>query len=181
MIEYRMIELQDAGQRSGQTDADALRRVYGRFPTGVMAVCAMHDGDPAGFAASSFVVVSAEPPLVAVCVQRGSATWPVVSSSPGIGLSVLSAGQDRLCRQLAARGAVNRLTSDRFIGAGWSATANGAVLIEGATAWLECAIYSVSMAGDHELVLMKVRRHAVNGEVAPLVFHASGFRQLGAV
>jgi flavin reductase (DIM6/NTAB) family NADH-FMN oxidoreductase RutF len=171
-----MIELQDADQRPGQTDTEALRRVYGRFPTGVMAVCAMHDGDPVGFAASSFVVVSAEPPLVAVCVQRSSVSWPVISASPGIGLSVLSAGQGRLCRQLAVRGGF-----DRFIGAGWSATANGAVLIEGATAWLECAIYSVSLAGDHELVLMKVRRHGVNGEVAPLVFHASGFRQLGAV
>jgi flavin reductase (DIM6/NTAB) family NADH-FMN oxidoreductase RutF len=175
MTEHSMIELRDADQYPGQTDTDALRRVYGRFPTGVMAVCAMRDGDPAGFAASSFVVVSAQPPLVAVCVQRGSASWSLISASPSVGLSVLSAGQDQLCRQLAARGGF-----DKFIGAGWSATANGAVLIEGATAWLECAIYSVSLAGDHDLVLMKVRRHSVNGDVAPLVFHASGFHQLGA-
>jgi flavin reductase (DIM6/NTAB) family NADH-FMN oxidoreductase RutF len=171
-----MIELRDAGQHPGRTDTDALRRVYGRFPTGVMAVCAMRDGDPVGFAASSFVVVSAEPPLVAVCVQRGSTTWPLISASPSIGLSVLSAGQDRLCRQLAARGGF-----DRFIGAGWSATTHGAVLIEGAAAWLECSIYNVSPAGDHKLALMKVRRHGVNDDAAPLVFHASGFRRLGAV
>ena len=46
-----VIELDDAAA-SADGDSRALRTVYGQFPTGVMAVCAMHDGDPVGFAVS---------------------------------------------------------------------------------------------------------------------------------
>lgn len=130
---------------------------------------------PVGFAASSFNTVSAEPPLVAVCIQAGSSTWPLLAASPRIGLSVLASNQEELCRQLAARGSF-----DRFTGAGWSATRNGAVLIAGAAAWLECNIHDLWAVGDHELVILRVRRHRANGDVAPLVFHASGFRGLAA-
>ena len=168
-----MIELDDAGLPGGDTDIKALRSVYGRFPTGVMAVCAMHEGDPVGFAVSSFNTVSAEPPLVSICVQRGSSTWPLLASSPMIGLSVLAAAQQALCRQLAAR---NHF--DRFTGAGWSATRNGAVLIADAAAWLECDLQDVLTVGDHELVILQVRRHRANPDVPPLVFHASQFHSL---
>jgi flavin reductase (DIM6/NTAB) family NADH-FMN oxidoreductase RutF len=169
-----VIELDDAAAVAGG-GSQALRGVYGQFPTGVMAMCAMHDGDPVGFAVSSFNTVSAQPPLVAVCVQQGSSTWPLLAVSPRIGLSVLAQGQESLCRQLAARGAF-----DRFTGAGWSATRNGAVLIADAAAWLECNIHAVMPLGDHELVVLRVRRHRANDGVAPLVFHASGFRGLVA-
>ncbi|MGH3251148.1 MAG: flavin reductase family protein [Trebonia sp.] len=169
-----MIELDDAAALAGG-DSKVLRGVYGQFPTGVMAMCAMHDGDPAGFAVSSFNTVSAQPPLVAVCVQRGSTTWPLLAASPRIGLSVLAQGQESLCRNLAAG---NHF--DRFTGAGWSATRNGAVLIADAAAWLECNIHALMPFGDHELVVLRVRRHRANEGAAPLVFHASGFRGLVA-
>jgi flavin reductase (DIM6/NTAB) family NADH-FMN oxidoreductase RutF len=168
-----VIELDDAAAVAG-ADSQALRRVYGQFPTGVMAMCAMHDGDPVGFAVSSFNTVSAQPPLVAVCVQHGSSTWPLLAASPRIGLSVLAQSQESLCRNLAAQ------QFDRFSGVGWSATRNGAVLIADAAAWLECSIHAIMPLGDHELVVLRVRRHRANEGVAPLVFHASGFRGLVA-
>lgn len=54
-----VIELDDAAASAGG-DSRALRGVYGQIPTGVMAMCAMHDGDPVGFAVSSFNTVSAQ-------------------------------------------------------------------------------------------------------------------------
>jgi flavin reductase (DIM6/NTAB) family NADH-FMN oxidoreductase RutF len=168
-----MIELDDAGLPDGETDVATLRRVYGRFPTGVMAVCAMHQGEPVGFAVSSFNTVSAQPPLVSICVQQGSSTWPLLAGSPRLGLSVLAAGQQKLCRQLA-----NRNQFDRFTGAAWSATQNGAVLLEEAAAWLECSRQDVITIGDHDLVVLRVLRHRANPGVAPLVFHASQLHSL---
>ncbi|NDU71439.1 hypothetical protein GWI34_02205 [Actinomadura sp. DSM 109109] len=49
-----------------------LRRVYGAYPTGVAVVAGLLDGRPAGIAASSFVPVSLDPPLVSVCVAHTS-------------------------------------------------------------------------------------------------------------
>jgi flavin reductase (DIM6/NTAB) family NADH-FMN oxidoreductase RutF len=41
-----------------------LRRVFGAFPTGITAIAALADGTPVGLAASSFISVSLDPPLV---------------------------------------------------------------------------------------------------------------------
>lgn len=57
-------------------DGPGLRAVFGCFPSGVIAVCAMRDGRLDGMAASAFTAVSLDPPLVSVCAQETSATWP---------------------------------------------------------------------------------------------------------
>lgn len=155
-------------------DQTALRKAYGCFPSGIAAVCALTDGTPDGIAASSFTTVSLDPPLVSVCVQHTSRTWPRLVQRPRLGVSVLGAGQDAACRQLASK------TGDRFAGLDWVATAQGAVLLRPATLWLDCALHDTVTAGDHDVVLLRVTALRVHPDVAPLVFHASTFRQLEA-
>jgi Conserved protein/domain typically associated with flavoprotein oxygenases, DIM6/NTAB family len=118
-------------------EVSAVRRVYGAFPSGVIAVCAMRGGAPVGIAASSFVPVSIEPPLVSVCVQQASTTWPLLADRPRLGLSVLGATHDKACRQIAAK------TGDRFAGVAFTATDDGAVLLHDAAAWLDCSIHEI--------------------------------------
>ena len=153
-------------------DPAHLRRVFGAFPSGVTALAAFVDGRPVGMAASSFTSVSLEPPLVSVCVAHSSTTWPVLRAAARLGVSVLSAGQERAGRQLAARGV------DRFAGLGWGATPDGAVLLDGASAWLDCSTEQQVRAGDHDIVLLRVHDLDADSDVAPLVFHASRFRRL---
>jgi flavin reductase (DIM6/NTAB) family NADH-FMN oxidoreductase RutF len=138
----------------------------------VAAVAALVDGEPVGMAASSFTSVSLEPALVSVCIARTSTTWPVLSRSGRFGLSVLSTEQAELCRQLSSR------EGDRFANASWRATALGAVLLDGASAWLDCEIAQVVKAGDHDIVVFLVHGHRTHDRVPPLVFHASQFRTL---
>ncbi|MGW0817237.1 flavin reductase family protein [Streptomyces viridiviolaceus] len=153
-------------------DPAALRTAYGTFPSGVTALCALRDGTPVGFAASSFVPVSLDPPLVSVCVQHTSTTWPLLADRPRLGLSVLGADQGDACRRLAAK------TGDRFAGLGLHTTDEGAVLLEGAAAWLDCSIHDTFTAGDHDMVLLRVEALQVHAGAEPLVFHASAFRSL---
>ena len=151
-----------------------LRRVFGAFPSGVTAIAALADGAPAGLAASSFTSVSLDPPLVSVCVAHSSTTWPVLRDRTRLGVSVLGAHQEQACRRLAAR------DGDRFASLDWRATPDGAVLIEGASAWLDCSVEQVIRAGDHDIVLLRVHELDADPAVPPLVFHASGFRRLEA-
>ncbi|MPY47435.1 flavin reductase family protein [Streptomyces acidicola] len=153
-------------------DPAELRAAYGTFPTGVTAVCALRDGAPVGFAASTFVPVSLDPPLVSVCVQHTSTTWPLLADRERIGLSVLADTQGTACRQLASK------SGDRFAGVSVTTTGDGAVLLDEAAAWLDCSIHQILPAGDHDLVLLKVEAMRVYPGVPPLVFHASGFRSL---
>ena len=48
----------------------SLREAFGHFPAGVIAIAAEVDGVKVGLAASTFVPVSLDPPLVSFCVQN---------------------------------------------------------------------------------------------------------------
>lgn len=149
-----------------------LRKAFGTFPTGVAAVAALADDEPAGITVSSFTSVSLDPPMVLVCVAHSSTTWPKLSRADRLGISVLSAGQERVCQQLSAR------RPDRFSGLPWLATPNGAIFLEGASAWFECSVDRQLPAGDHDIVVLTVHDLQSDHSVAPLVFHASQLRPL---
>ena len=149
-----------------------LRDAYGRFPSGVTAVCGVSDAAPVGMAASAFVPVSLDPPLVSVCVQKGSATWSKLRVLPRLGISFLGEAHDATARQLSARAA------NRFEGIDWQQTGDGAIFILGATVWLDCSIEQEIPAGDHELILFRLHRLTTHPRVGPLIFHGSKFHLL---
>ena len=118
-----------------------LRRVFGAFPTGVTSVAALAEGRPVGLSANSFTSVSLDPAIVLVCIAATSRSWPRLRLAPRLGISVLGAHQEHVSRQLAAT------ATDRFARLSWRATADGAVLIDGASAWLDCSVYDEVAAG----------------------------------
>ncbi|WP_199229310.1 flavin reductase family protein [Caulobacter endophyticus] len=152
-------------------DAD-LRRVFGRFPTGVTALCGMDEGKPIGMTASAFVAISLQPALVSVCIKQGSATWRQLRARGRIGISFLGDGHAAAARQLAQR------SENRFSGLDYEVTADGALFLANATAWLECSVETEIAAGDHEIVLFRLHKAAVADGVMPLVFHSSDFHTL---
>ncbi|MFJ3669864.1 flavin reductase family protein [Streptomyces sp. NPDC090106] len=167
-----MTSLHD-GVRTTTASAVEMRGVFGCYPTGVAALCAVgDDGVPDGMAISTFAPVSLDPPMVSVCVQGTSATWPRLRRLGRLGLSVLAEGQDAVARSLAARGV------DRFAGVDWTLTGEGAVLVDGAVAWLDCEVEREMLAGDHLIVLLRI--HSLSGDPhrPPLVFHGGLFRGL---
>jgi flavin reductase (DIM6/NTAB) family NADH-FMN oxidoreductase RutF len=153
-------------------DQHSLRAAYGHFPSGVIAVAAEVDGQPVGLAASTFVPVSLDPPLVAFCVQNDSTTWPKLAVRPRLGLSLLGEVHAGAGRTLAAK------TGDRFAGLRTVTTDEGAVFIEETGVWLETRIDNLVAAGDHTIAVLAVINITVHPSVSPIVFHRSTFRQL---
>lgn len=149
-----------------------LREAFGHFPTGVIAIAAEVDGVRVGLAASTFVPVSLDPPLVSFCVQNTSETWPKLRELPSLGISVLGESHDAAARTLAAK------TGDRFAGLQTVSRESGAVFIEGTSVWLESRVEQLVPAGDHHIVLLRVCDITVHPDVAPIVFHRSTFRRL---
>ena len=151
----------------------SLREAFGHFPSGVVAIAAEIAGVREGLAASTFVPVSLEPPLVSFCVQNTSMTWPKLQTVPLLGISVLGEAHDDAVRTLAAK------TGDRFAGLETVSRETGAVFIKGTGLWLESAIEQMIPAGDHTIVVLRVSEVTVDAGVAPIVFHRSAFRRLG--
>ena len=158
----------------GNLTEASLREAFGHFPTGVIAIAAEVDCTRVGLAVSTFVPVSLDPPLVSFCVQSTSTTWPKLKDVRRLGISLLGESHHEAARTLAAR------TSDRFAGMKTVSTDNGAVFIEGTSVWLESSIEQLVSAGDHTIVILRVRDITVHPDVAPIVFHRSTFRRLGA-
>ena len=151
-----------------------LRQAFACFPSGVTAVCAVVGGEPVGMAASSFASVSLDPPLVSVCVANESSTWARLRTSPRLGVSVLSADHEVACRQLASR------DGDRFAGLDWEHADGGAISFPGTPLVLGCSLEAELPAGDHRIALLRIHDLTTDGTIAPLVFHASRFKQLPA-
>jgi flavin reductase (DIM6/NTAB) family NADH-FMN oxidoreductase RutF len=151
----------------------SLREAFSHFPSGVIAVAAEVDGQRLGMAASTFVPVSLEPPLVSFCVRNASQTWPKLERLPSLGISVLGEEHRDAARTLAAK------SGDRFAGVETVSSEAGAVFVKGTGVWLESAVEQLVPAGDHTIVVLRVRDITVHGDVAPIVFHRSGFRRLG--
>ncbi|GLY38894.1 oxidoreductase [Amycolatopsis sp. NBRC 101858] len=153
---------------------ESLREAFACFPSGVVAVCALADGAPAGLAASSFTSVSLDPPLVSVCVRRTSTTWPVLRPAARLGISVLAEDQDLLCRQLA------RKSGNRFERVSWTRDPAGAVFIDGASLWLSCTVEDEVPAGDHGIAVLRIHGLRAEPLVSPLVFHGSTFGRVAS-
>src|ERR1700733_9129216 len=147
----------------------SLREAFGHVPSGVVAIAAEVAGVRVGLAASTFVPVSLEPPLVSFCVQNTSTTWPKLKDLPMLGISVLGESHDEAARTLAAK------TGDRFAGLETVSNHTGAVFIKGTGLWLESAIEQLIPAGDHTIVVLRVTEVTGGAQVGPIVFHRGVF------
>jgi flavin reductase (DIM6/NTAB) family NADH-FMN oxidoreductase RutF len=139
------------------------------FPTGVTVVAARDDaGEPVGLTVNSFTSVSLEPPLVLICIGHKSASHDPILAAGGFVVSVLSASQGDVAMRFA-----RPPSEGRFDEAAWHAAPSGHPVIEGATAWLDCAIDDVIIAGDHSILLGRTTACGSGTEPA-LVFHRGG-------
>jgi flavin reductase (DIM6/NTAB) family NADH-FMN oxidoreductase RutF len=159
-------------QTNQDLDPARLRKAFGLFPTGVVAVAAEVDGRLTGLAASSFTSVSLDPPLVSFSVASTSKTWPDLRRAAHLGVTVLADHHGEVCRQLA--GPVDR----RFDGVAVKASDQGAITLDEGLARFDCTIYREVEAGDHVIVLLRLHavEHPETG--SPLIFHRSGFGRL---
>ncbi|MFE0750568.1 flavin reductase family protein [Gordonia sp. NPDC058843] len=157
-------------------DPADLRTAFGAFPTGIVALAAVSDAAPIVLVASSFAVgVSQEPPLVMFAVQRTSTTWPTLRELPALGVSVLGETHTDVIRQLSAKD-----KSQRFAGVSTTVLPSGALLLDDAPVHFECAVESSHVAGDHDIVVLRVTGLANDHSKQPIVFHRSSFARLSA-
>lgn len=150
-------------------DTAQLRRAFTLYPHGVMAVAAEIDGAPVGLAVSAFVSVSLDPPLILLCFDKASSTWPRLQEAPGIGVSVLAQDHAWLGRQLASK------SRDRFAGASFERAESGALLLDGSPTRMECTIESVLDGGDHLMVMLRVENYSIDPTILPLIWHDTQF------
>ena len=151
---------------------DEFRRVLGHFATGVTLVTTCDADDrPTGLTASAFSSVSLEPPLVLVCVDHKSQSYPALRESGRFGINILHHEHEPVSRRFAT----TRL--DKFDELPYRLGVLGVPLIEGALAHLECRIVSTYVEGDHTIFVGRVES-ASAGEGDPLLYYRGRYHRL---
>jgi flavin reductase (DIM6/NTAB) family NADH-FMN oxidoreductase RutF len=151
------------------------RRVMGHFATGV-TIITTHDGAGklTGLTANAVSSVSLDPPLVLVCVDKKSESYPSFGQTNVFAVNILAHDQETLSRRFAKSG------GDKFTGVGYRAGATGAPLLAGALAHLECEIRHSFDAGDHTIFVGEAVEIDAESGGEPLLYFRGGYRNLDA-
>ncbi|HEX5407141.1 MAG TPA: flavin reductase family protein [Pseudonocardiaceae bacterium] len=159
--------------RTGETPL--FRDAMASFPSGVTIVTTTDADDRWwGFTATSFCSVSLEPPLVLVCLARTAQCHAVFARATQWIVHVIRSDDANLATRFATRGA------DKFRDAGFTADAEGLPVLDRACARLDCTTHATYAAGDHTILLGRVR-HVQVGDPAPAVYFRRAFHALPAV
>jgi flavin reductase len=151
------------------------RSVMGHFATGVTIVTT-HDGAGkiSGLTANAVASVSLEPPMVLVCVDKNSDSYPMFGASKAFAINILSNGQETLSRRFAKSG------GDKFTGIGFRIGVSGSPILADTIAFLDCQVRYEFDAGDHTIYIGEAVDIAVSSDSDPLLYFRGGYRNLSA-
>ena len=150
-----------------------LRRVMGHFATGVTVVTTHGGGGRYfGLTANALSSVSLVPPLLLVCVDKKAESYASFEQSKVFTVNILAADQEDISRRFAVSG------GDKFEGVSYRVGANGAPILAGVLAYIECKTVASYEGGDHTIYLGEIKETGtVEGK--PLLFYRGGYRSLG--
>ena len=157
----------EAAERARQ-----FRDVLGLFCTGVTVVTSLSDDEPVGMTCQSFSSVSLNPPLVMFCPAKTSRAWPLMRQAGFFCVNILSAEQQEISNAMATKG------SEKFDGVDWRPSPTGAPIVDGVLGYVDCTIDTVHEAGDHYIVVGRVKELAT-GDAAtadPILFYQGHYR-----
>lgn len=155
-------------------DGRAFRNAMGNFCTGIVVATSVYDGQPVGFAAQSFVSLSLDPPLIAICPGKSSSSWPKLRDAGSFCINLLAADQKHICDAMAQSG------GDKFAGVAWQPGLTGAPILANTLGYVDCELVAEHDAGDHTIAVGAVKDFLIADQgQAPLLFFRGGYGEFG--
>ena len=153
-------------------DRDSFLGIMSAFPTGVAIVTTLEpDGTPRGLTTNAVTSVSAEPPILLVCVDRNSRTLPALLHTKHFAVNFMRSDHEEICRLFASK------ADDKFADVAWTPGLGGVpILHEGAVAHAECVTLDELEIGDHVVVTGRVDAgSAPAADDVPIVYFRKAF------
>jgi flavin reductase (DIM6/NTAB) family NADH-FMN oxidoreductase RutF len=145
------------------------------FGTGVTVITAHHEWQDVGMTCSSFSSVSLNPAMVLWSIRKAASSLIAFTESNGFMVNVLAHDQQALAMQFATGN-----MTDRFMGVPAERHHSDRLRLAGTSAWFDCDLHQLVDAGDHLIVLGKVRDYGWNATPA-LAYSASQFGVFSAL
>ena len=152
-------------------DAMLQRQIMGRFATGVTVITTRFGDEVSGMTANAVISLSLDPPLVAVCVDRGASMHAYLSQGGCFAINILRLDDEDISNRFAKPGPKD--FSDLRV----EEAQTGAPILSDALAWLDCRLVQTVETGDHDLFLGEPLAGAT-GEGAPLLYYGGRYDRL---
>jgi flavin reductase (DIM6/NTAB) family NADH-FMN oxidoreductase RutF len=150
------------------------RQALGGFATGVTVITTRGEDHLFGMTANAFSSVSLDPPLVLVCVIKGTTGAQVIEQNGMFAVNILGSHQEPISRYFASKDRPRGL--EAFDEIPHSTAVTGCPIIDGAAAYLDCRLHAAHDAGDHVIFIGEVLALGNEGSAEPLVFHGGRYR-----
>lgn len=128
------------------------------------------DGQRAGLTATAVCSVSADPPVLLVCLNRDSRSFDVIRESGVFAVNVLEIADQALADRFAGAAAGER----RFEGARWTQLRTGAPVLDSGLASFDCRVAQVVDVGTHRIILGAVQAVCVRAAAGKPLLYAYG-------
>lgn len=148
-----------------------------RAVTGVTIVTTDGELGRFGQTVSAMSSVSADPPMLLVCINRKSPITAAIERHGAFAVNVLRADQRRLAESFAGRPRTGAAYD--FAAARWETEHTGSPLLTGAIARFDCTVDAAHIAGTHTIYVGLVAA-AGNGAGAPLLYGRRSYGELRA-
>ncbi|GAB1422423.1 flavin reductase family protein [Anaerolineales bacterium] len=143
------------------------KETLSHWASGVTVVTTTAEGIWKGMTASSFTSLSAEPPLILVCLNRNLYTHQLLTESGVFAVNIMGTDQVELATRFAG---MYPEIEDRFAGINCDTAETGSPVFLDALAWLDCKIISAYAEGDHTIFVGEVLASGF-GTGMPLTYH----------
>jgi flavin reductase (DIM6/NTAB) family NADH-FMN oxidoreductase RutF len=153
-------------------DPEAFKAAMRRFASGVTVVTTTLEGKPKGFTATAFCSVSAEPPMVLVCVNRRARSHSVIAQAGYFCVNILAREQEDLSVRFSSR------ADDPFAGVAHHIANTGAPVLNGSLAFFDCTLNEELSVETHTIFIGKVVACA-SSEGKPLGYYDGSYRDFG--
>ncbi|MFK9093533.1 flavin reductase family protein [Bacillus salipaludis] len=151
-------------------EQDQFKHVIGHFASGVSIITVRSNEVDFGITASAVSSVSADPPMLLVCVNKNTGTCHAISDAESFTVNIMKDSQKDLALRFA------RANTDKFSGIEFSYGELGNPVLADTLATLECRVVEEVTGGTHSVFLAEVQNaQAASGK--PLVYYRGKFGQ----
>lgn len=143
---------------------DEFRALFRRHP-GAVCVLTLHTPDgPRGFTATSVISVSAEPPMLAFSVIKGSSSYEAIQARPHMAVHFLEHDQAHLAQRFATP------NIDRFAGLAISDDEDDAPLLTEVDTWALGRVSTITELPSSAIVTVAIEKSSVGEDQNSLIY-----------
>ncbi len=155
---------------------ERLRLAMRRVPSSVTVVTAAARGEIRGITVGSFTSVSLDPPLISFNVAREASMHRVIVGANNFAVHLLADTQADLSTVFAEP---HRVGEEQFEKIDHTMGEFGVPVLVDVAVVFHCVVWAVHPAGDHSLVIGRVRGVDKGEDTGPLVYFDRSYHHLG--